>query len=118
MNEKTTLKNAELYKEDGRYYLKLTYIVENASEIAEITCPKVELPLIPDKCIINHSTIFYGIVDPPKILLYNDVELTLFQDKKGMYYTKKVLEQKTHELTLDEIEKKLGYKVKIVNKKK
>ena len=37
--------------------------------------------------------------------------------RANVYFTETVIEEKTHEMTLDEIEKKLGYKVKIVNKK-
>lgn len=36
--------------------------------------------------------------------------------KDGVYYTVKLLKTKTKEMTLDEIEKKLGHKVKIINK--
>ena len=118
MNEKTTLKNAELYKEDGQYYLKFIYEVENDAEVSEITIPKALLPIRQNSCILNYPTVFHGIVDPPTIGLNDNIELALYKDEKGIYYTKKVIKEKTHELTLDEIEKKLGYKVKIVNKKK
>lgn len=116
MNEKTVLKNAELYKEDGFYWLKLIYEVEDDKEVAEIFIPKVSLPLRLNECALNHATMFHGIVDPPTISLHEGIELTVHKDKDGIVYGKRVLKEKVHELTMDEVEKKLGFKVKIVNK--
>jgi hypothetical protein len=43
-------------------------------------------------------------------------DMQLLPDDDGNAYYVRVLETKTKEMTLDEIEKKLGHKVKIVNK--
>ena len=43
-------------------------------------------------------------------------DLSLYSDDDGYLYHEKIIEEKTKEMTLEEIEKKLGHKVKIVSK--
>ena len=111
-NEKTSIQELYLYKgKDGEYYLSITYRHEDERDISVCRIPKVHLPIRRDMCVINQS---YN--EPPTLLLNNDIELDILPDKNGITHTVEVVETKVHEMTVEEIEKKLGYKVKIVHK--
>ena len=117
----TTLKEYKLYPESGYLYMSLTYEIEDEHVIKEIHIPKIATCIPMDKELsISHSNNCYG-----RIL---DVELNagsmhyqLFraktEDAEDVYVTEKILYEKPTEMTLEEIEKKLGYKVKIVSEK-
>ena len=45
------------------------------------------------------------------------VQLDFFIDEDGNYFTCELIKYKAREMTLEEIEDKLGYKVKIVENK-
>lgn len=114
------LKNVYAYKskKDNRWYLKLVYSYEDDRGLHEVTYPKVEfsftesyLPIIdfkPDPHIetLEASRLFEdAVIDP----------------RDGKKYTSTVVDilvkPKTHKMTIEEIEKKLGYKVAIVSNK-
>ena len=115
------LKDIQLFKEDGQYYLKLKYIIEHDDRVEELEIPKVKIPFNEryypeiqteyhpwsalDKCIL-----FVGCRQPLDILQGDTPEA------KDTFYVTRVIEEKPVELTVSEIEKKLGYKIKIVNR--
>lgn len=121
-------KSVELYEEKGQYYLKLVYTVETDKDITEVTVPRVKLPVNDDilpNIDVHTDYDSYGFPLPQRarIKCGYGADLQLERGKvddvnDDVYYVAKVLEEKTHELTLAEIEKKLGYKVKIVSDKK
>lgn len=115
------LEKVELWKEEetGNYFFKLEYLCEDESEIFKIIYPKVEtgIPL-------RNA---YPSIDPgvfpnkdiyrlPFYCMYDEGHIA-FEDEKGNFMYKETIEKKTYEMTMEEIEKKLGYKVKIVSKK-
>lgn len=126
--KKHEYKSVELYEEKGQYYLKLVFTTEDDREIAEVTVPRVKLPLSTDvfpSINIRHDYDICGYPLPPDATIKcgRGSDLRLEKGKvddvvDGVYYVAKILEEKTRELTLAEIEKKLGYKVKIVSDKK
>lgn len=119
-NTKWTLKDLSLHKEENSkwhtYYLTAVYEVENESGIYELTIPKIDLPVrngIPDMTV-EHN--WYGEDHTEINLGFGDLEL--LHDSGRPAWFAKCVKEKTHELTMAEIEKKLGYKIKIVSEKK
>lgn len=98
------------------YYLSARYRVEDEHSIRELDIPKIRLQIIPETVRIRQEG------DGPYIntsvnLGFGYCRLDAVENDLGkVYFTETVIEEKPHEMTLDEIEKKLGYKVKIVNK--
>lgn len=111
---KMKLTKAKLNNDQYGYSLALTYQVETLDSVTELHIPRVELVLKDGFITIERkSSLLYGEeVD-------TDVGFgmtRLFPGDDGSYFTTKVIKTKTKEMTLEEIEKKLGHKVKIVNK--
>lgn len=113
-DRKITIKDAKLRKDMCGYSLDMTYTIETPEEINELHIPRVMLPISNKDIKFRHAREYYGgevcTVDigfgPCRVL-----------ESNKHFYTIKTIETKTQEMTLDEIEKKLGHKVKIVNKK-
>ena len=97
------------------YSLDIKYELETPTEIREFHLPNVQIPLNAEHLWIGADRGCYGI--------YYDVDVgfgvtKLNRDSKGNAYYERVIQEKTKEMTLEEIEKKLGHKVKIVSDKK
>lgn len=117
--ESIELKRFAFNKDDRGYYLSATYRVEDNHTIREIDIPKIRLNLddkrfrieIENDPFLCHRV---GRVD----LGFGELPIDWDMNKDGQAYlfTEKILEEKYTEMTMDEIEKKLGYKVKIVSK--
>lgn len=128
-NEKThKLTNIELVEDDGQYYLSVEYLIEDANRIKKLTIPRVEIPfnskVIPEiteeydeeyweigrfgerlcRWPETHWAIKTGYGNTMKIAKLD-----------GISYTVETIKEKEHEMTIEEIEKKLGYKIKIVS---
>lgn len=129
MNEK--LENVDVYKEDDIWYMHLTYTCEDELGIYEYHIPKVRLsvpyyvPLVKEN--VANLTIGFNVVasryiiSPSELEVYEVPEFK-FKDMNGVEHSCKnvyavsvTLEEKIHEMTLEEIEKKLGFKVKVVS---
>ena len=111
---KITIKNVKLRKDMCGYSLDITYIIDNKSEVQELHIPRVMLPISNSRIYVNADRNYYG-----SILYTCDLGFgsrRVLEDDNGVAFTIKTLETKTKEMTLEEIEKKLGHKVKIVNK--
>ena len=126
--------NAELYsitpfKEDDRWYFKLIYKYEDKRGKHTVVIPKAAVPFS-QGCIPNvHSQIPYFpnsqfALERPYIdcqdsmSLYESVcDLASERgDETPACYFDIITEYAPREMTLDEIEKELRYKVKIINK--
>lgn len=94
------------------YYLSAKYRVEDEHSVRELEIPVIRLDISPNYVAIRQE----GLVCPEYEADIGFGYLSLARMPEMPYYTERILEEKTHEMTLDEIEKKLGYKVKIVNK--
>lgn len=113
---KTELTHLEFNKEPdiGFYYLSAKYRIEDEGSIRELDFPVIQLPISCNHVAIGRDD---GPTSVPKVDIGFGFMPLAVADPRGMiYFTEKVIKEKTHEMTLDEIEKKLGYKVKIVNK--
>ena len=120
---KFTLKDVELVKEDGKYYITTKYDLETDYDFREVEVRKVPLPLshVPD-VREETPTILWADNNPivPPSHWFADLgygNIFMGSVYTNPFYYEKVVSQKTQELTLEEIEQKLGCKVKIVTKK-
>ena len=131
---KVRLKNIELYPDRDTfigyagYYIKAVYEVETETQVREIIIPKIDLGLRSD--IVPRIDIGPGPKPEAKIHLLHGGELPLCSkavscvDKYGetveapdVLYVKVVKREKQKKMTVEEIEKNLGYKVEIVSEK-
>ena len=126
--------NAELYsiipfKEKDRWYLKLIYKYENKEGKHTVVIPKATVPFV-QTCVpyVNRSIPYFS--DSPSASEYPYIDcndsMTLYEatcalasergDENPACYFDIITEYASREMTLDEIERELGYKVKIINK--
>lgn len=126
MNHKTltigAVKNLKLHKDrnDKQYYLSLEYEYENDRGKYLIEIPRIDICCEDDSLELEHD--YFTRRTHATIGHLQNICLRRVRDNDSDIYREydhkiSTLEEKTHEMTLDEIEKKLGYKVKIVNNK-
>ena len=126
--------NAELYsitpfKENGRWHLKLVYKYENKEGKHTVVIPKAAVPFAQGRVPYVHSQIPYfpdsqfalehPYIDCQDSMLLYEATCALASEQGAenpACYFDIITEYATREMTLDEIEKELGYKVKIINK--
>ena len=123
------LKECELYEDVGRRFLKLVYEYETDRGIYQLIIPQVGLNIPTGHLPIIQRSDF--MVSPwYTYVKFNGIQLpieptsgeTIGKDGKPYKYENathliKVIEEKQCEMTIEEIEKNLGYKVKIVSAK-
>lgn len=111
-----TIKNAKLHHDSNGYFLDMTYTIETPEEIRELHIPKVMLTFSENKVriVTDYSYLGSGICHVD--LGFGGCHV--LKDRDGCWYTVETIKEKTREMTLEEIEKKLGHKVKIVSDKK
>lgn len=117
------------FKEKDRWYLKLIYTYEDKKGKHMVVIPKAAVPFAQGCVPYVHSRIPY-FPDSQFALEHpymdcND-SMPLYEAVSGLAsergvetpacYFNIITEYATREMTLDEIEKELGYKVKIINK--
>ena len=122
-NKNVKLIDKQVYEEDGLLYLSLTYEFKNIEGNNEgkynLYIPKIALDIkTNDMPIINHNSYRYinheeNVYDF-KAGTHNYILKP--EDSKEEFYTYKI-ETKDKKMTIEEIEKELGYKVQIVGKK-
>lgn len=114
------LKDLQLYKENDKYYLAAVFDQEDEKGVYELSVPKILFPIAPSCSMdVDVGTTIFGVklndivaVDFGIVRLYAEP----FDSSKSLY-TKKLISEKTHEMTLEEIERELGYKIKIKENK-
>lgn len=114
--ENVRLVSLEMYQEDEEYFLKAIYRFEDESGVWEETYPKIHLPIVTYRrplitCEFSTTLVNYAYVN----LGFGD--LPLKEDHNGVYGERKLVKEKVHDMTISEIEKKLGYRIKIVGEK-
>ena len=115
---KHELTNVELVEEDGQFYLHVTYTLEDDSRIEELDIPRVVIPFnrydYPDTGCDSHGFwVNHYLYNSGEKLRLKSVD----RDDEHNIYTIKLIKNKTHKMTVSEIEKKLGYKIEIVSEK-
>lgn len=117
------LKDAQIYIQDNTRYLKLVYEYEDSYGIHELTIPQVEFPFG------NRLDLIHIYENNPtrqglsiRLCTEGDVTNVYLHDTKSddgfVYYTDKIIKHKPKKMTLEEIERELGYKVEIVSSRK
>lgn len=117
------LKDAQIYIQDGSRYLKLVYEYEDSYGIHELTIPQVEFPFG------NRLNLIYIHENNPalrrlsiRLCTEGDVTSVYLYDTKSddglVYYIDKIIKRKPKKMTIEEIERELGYKVEIVSSRK
>lgn len=124
------LANILPFEENDRWYLKLIYTYENKIGKHTVVIPKAEVPFVQTCVPYLNSQIPFSrsqcAFEHP-YMRCND-SMSLYEDvcnlasergvKNPACYFDIITEYTSREMTLDEIEKELGYKVKIINKEK
>ena len=128
--------HAELYSiipftDDGRWYLKLVYKYEDKRGKHTVVIPKAAIPFVQTSVPYVNSQIPYFpnsqfALEHPYITCNDSMPLheavcSLASERgaeEPACYFDIITEYASREMTLDEIEKELGYKVKIINKEK
>ena len=109
------LKNVSLNENintDGtkQFYLSLTYIYQdNKKNIHKINIPKINLSL--ENPSLNLLSSNYPKID------FGDMNFVIEKNEKGEILTDKIIKYHYEKMTIEEIQEKLGYKIKIVDKK-
>lgn len=109
------LKDVELIKEkdpliEGQinYYFSITYIRTDEFGKQEINYPRVYLPIF-------RKTFYTSSVHSDSFLDIGLGELPLKPGPDGKLFTLKQVEEYPQEMTLEEIESRLGHKIKIIS---
>lgn len=111
--EKIKVENARLYEEDGKFYIDVTYLYEDDEVVKRIRFPKIRIPVELFKGS-NYRVFLSSSTYYVKLGGYN---LFAERNKDGVCYIEEIVEERPIEMTLDELEKKLGHKIKIINNK-
>ena len=125
----TELSNIIPFAEDGDWYLKLIYKYEDKKGKHKVVIPKAAIPFV-QGCLphVNSEPSYNSLLISDYPYIECDNRMILHKSVSGLaikrgvkepaYYFDIITEYATREMTLDEIEKELGYKVKIINKEK
>ena len=122
-NDGGKLKKADVFNEDGAWFMHLEYEYEDDRGRHLVTLPKVEFPWSLQRmpqmricCCADSNYADKGYIEISAELAMREGNVTdpLTNRTINAFYTDIIVEPKTHDLTLEEIEKKLGYKVRIV----
>lgn len=120
-NDNIKLTDVQLYKEDNGYFLSLKYHGENLEREYEIEIPKVALQIRQDDILINSvltANPYTTEMDKfEEIRFYGGNSFQILDCADGYRYKETTIKEKKRKMTVAEIEKALGYKVEIVNKK-
>ena len=109
------LKDLQLYKENDKYYLSAIFDKEDEAGFYEVSVPKILFPIAPN-CSMNVDTFttIFGVLYETVAVDFGIVRLYAEPfDNARSFYTQKLISEKVHEMTLEEIERELGYKIKL-----
>lgn len=123
----TELSNIIPFTEDGDWYLKLIYKYEDKKGKHTVVIPKAAIPFVQGRLPhVNMEPPYnsLSISDRPyidcdnRMILHKSVSSLAIDRgvKEPAFYFNIITEYASREMTLDEIEKELGYKVKLINK--
>lgn len=115
------LRSLKLKKDkDGQYYLRAVYDQEDSYRKTELIIPKIMLP-ISNYPVLKHESHEWDFRPESFANIgFGDMRLdkgVIYSDAPEACYAIKTIEEKTHTMTLSEIEKKLGYKINLVAEK-
>lgn len=128
MKKNVILKEHETFVENDRLFLKLIYEYEDDHGVYELIIPKIDLNIFTNFLPAIEPDFWTGPMDLKNYriklgfnffdLLRSDVEVKKNGDTiicENAFYVTNTLKEKHKEMTIADIEKKLGYKVKLVS---
>ena len=108
----------ELYEKDGRYFLRLDFDYEDNYGYYKGHIERIEFDFRlksveqeTDWSVLRGRNVCF-------IDLGLNTRLPILLDEEKHYYTLTLVKEKVHDMTIEEIEKKLGYKIRVVAKSK
>lgn len=118
---KYELKDLQLHKETINdnaevYYLSAIYEYEDDCAVHEVVIPRIILPINDPIIKRSHTRYTYSSSDNTIDIGFGDLTMA-WDESLGYIYYDKIIEEKVYDMTLEEIEKKLGYKVRVVSEK-
>ena len=114
------LEDKHCYEYNGCLYLNLRYKYETDSGVYELVIPRVDLGILTKGELPIFASDCSGLrIDYCARFNTNcyDLEKTAIPGYGNIAYLINEIKEKRREMTLEEIEKKLGYKVKVVSEK-
>ena len=127
INNSAKLKKVEPYKVDDRWYLRLIYEYQtDIGEVFEMEIPRADLPftqnMVPEIITDNYSDYpwdkncyiraFLTYVDGIYCIPVHEGKSTIADNAEGCFIKKSICRR----MTVEDIEKELGYKIEIVDK--
>lgn len=114
---------ASIFREKDKWYLSLKYLIEDDECIREVTIPKINIPL--EYACINTFTSYFDHDENVLTFPLFEGGLKIEKTELASHYLDntvsngscfvKLIKIKEEEMTMEELEKRLGHKVKIVN---
>ena len=105
------------------YFLKLVYRVETKARIEEVTLPKIRLPIYHERInfIEEHSDSYWfdRVLRPSHCTInvgFGSTEI-LNGGEENCMVKREVIEEKIQDFTMEELEKLVGGKIRIVKEK-
>ena len=125
-DKSSKLKKVEAYKVNDRWYLRLIYECRSDNgEIFEIEIPMLELPftqdMLPDIITYNsgyswdedfYLRALFSNIQGVSCILMHEGKSTIADNAEGCFIRKSICRR----MTVEDIEKELGYKIEIVDK--
>lgn len=115
------LVDLQLHKEEKDnsvfYYLSATYQYENDRGVYEATIPKIHLPIAYHGEPIMRTSVSRYPYHEDNTIDIGFGEVAILKDDTGAMFYERLIKEKIYDMTIDEIEKKLGYKVRVVSGK-
>ena len=122
--ENVRLNQRSVYVENERIFLCLSYLYDDEKGTHEFLMPKIDLGLSPTFLSLIERQPYEEPCAGGYLLNDNGCKFLLLPKyvpvdgvNRAVSYIDKIIKPAVHEMTLEEIEKELGYSVKIVNKK-
>ena len=119
-NKKIKNQKFDVYQDNEQYYLRLDFDYED-----DYGFYKGHIDRIKFDFYLDHIEVKGDIIQNAQVKFYkpsegynNPISFDILADSKGNLFTVELVKEKTYEMTIEEIEKKLGHKVKIVSKSK
>lgn len=112
-------KNLTLNKDDNGYFLSAEFTVNDRYSLREVIIPHINIPINPSKISIYAEYNDFGDLISWVDIGFGKLRLDYGEAYgRRVLYAEKIMDEHFVEMTLAEIENKLGYKIKIVDEKK
>ena len=113
----------EIYRKGSQYYLKIDFKCEDDFGVYSCHIDRIKFDLSLKNIIEESKNTISGVRRNVKVSLsqkqrgYEKIlSFEVLENSKGSYIDVELVEEKVHEMTVEDIEKKLGHKIKIVSK--